>query len=62
MFQKVSRCESHAIPTVIEGTDCTYDTLLATFVDFNRQNFNAAMVFSPEEKVEIVLFWYERKL
>ena len=55
--------EPMAITTIIDGTDCTYDTLF-TFVDFNWKKIksNAAMVFSPEQKVETALFWYKRKL
>ena len=40
------------------------DMLLPTFADFISQKFksNDAMVFSPEEEVEIVIFWYKNKL
>ena len=43
--------------------DCTLDMLFPTLVNSDRQRlkFNAAVAFSPEEKDDKVLFWYDNK-
>ena len=61
--KKMLRFQSHAISTTIDGNDCTMDTLFPTYADFNWQisKSNVAIVLSPENKVEIFLFWYKNK-
>ena len=43
---------------ITDGSDCTLDILFLTFVDsiWLKLKWNARIVFSPEEKVDIVLF------
>ena len=51
-------------PINFDIDSCTLDMSFPTFFDFDWQKVksNTAIVFSPEEKVETDLFWYENKL